>query len=128
MNCNLLIVDDSPILRKAIKKVARVAGVPADQIFEAGNGQEALDALDASWIDLVLLDLNMPVMDGEEFVKRLRSHPDHKDIAVVVVSTESNIERLQRMRHMGVLDTLHKPFEPEDLCRLISRVTGEKAA
>jgi len=107
MNCNILVVDDSPILRKAIMKVARIAGVPADQIFEAGNGQEALDALDDSWIDLVLLDLNMPVMNGEEFVERLRANPDHKDVAVVVVSTESNKERLQRMRNMGVLDTLH---------------------
>lgn len=128
MNCNILVVDDSPILRKAIMKVARIAGVPADQIFQAGNGQEALDVLDASWIDLVLLDLNMPIMNGEEFVEKLRANPSHENVAVVVVSTESNKARLQRMRDMGVLDTLHKPFEPEDLCRLISKVTGDKAA
>ena len=66
MSCNVLIVDDSLILRTAIKKVVKLAGVSEDHIFEAGNGQEAIDLLEAVWVDLVLLDLDMPVMDGEE--------------------------------------------------------------
>ncbi|MEY2714359.1 MAG: Chemotaxis protein, partial [Planctomycetota bacterium] len=69
LNCHVLVVDDSPILRTAIKKVVKLAGVPEDRIFEAGNGVEALDVLETVWIDLVLLDLNMPVMDGEQFAR-----------------------------------------------------------
>ena len=126
MSCNLLIVDDSPILRTAIKKVVKLAGLDEDHIFEAGNGQEALKILETVWVDLVLLDLNMPVMDGEEFARELRKHPDLKDVAVIVVSTEANKARLDRMKELGVVETLHKPFEPEDLCRMISKLLGVK--
>lgn len=126
MSCNVLIVDDSGILRTAIRKVVRLAGVEDDRIHEAGNGKEALELLETVWIDLVLLDLNMPVMDGEQFARELRKNPELADVAVVVVSTESNRERLQRMRELGVVEMLRKPFEPEDLHRLIPRVLGAK--
>ncbi len=126
MSCNVLIVDDSVILRTAIKKVVKLAGVSEDHIFEAGNGQEGLDVLETVWVDLVLLDLNMPVMDGEQFAQELRKRPELNDVTVVVVSTESNRARLDRMGELGVVDTLHKPFEPEDLRRLISTVLGVK--
>lgn len=126
MSCNVLIVDDSPILRKAIKKVVRLAGIEEDRIHEAGNGREALDVLETVWVDLVLLDLNMPVMDGERFVGELRKRPDLDGVAVVVVSTEANKDRLERLRALGVSDYLHKPFEPEDLCRRIASVLGIK--
>lgn len=126
MNCNVLIVDDSPILRKAIRKVCQIVGVADERIHEAGNGQEALDLLDKEWVDLVLLDLNMPIMDGEEFAVALKHKTDLAGVAVVVVSTEANKSRLQRMRDLGVMDTLRKPFEPEDLHRLIGKVLGVK--
>jgi two-component system chemotaxis response regulator CheY len=127
MNCNVLIVDDSTILRTAIRKVVRLAGVEDDRIHEAANGREALELLETLWVDLVLLDLNMPVMDGEQFATELRKNPDLADVAVVVVSTEGNADRLKRMRDLGVMETLRKPFEPEDLHRLIGRVLGVKS-
>jgi two-component system chemotaxis response regulator CheY len=126
MTCNVLIVDDSRILRTAIRKVVRLAGIEDERIHEASNGREALDVLETVWIDLVLLDLNMPVMDGEQFARELRQNPALADVAVVVVSTESNVDRLQRMRDLGVVESLRKPFEPEDLCRLIPKVLGVK--
>ncbi|MFO0829234.1 MAG: response regulator [Phycisphaerales bacterium] len=126
MNCNLLIVDDSPILRTAIAKAARLAGVPEDRIFQAANGREALTLLDTVWIDLVLLDMNMPVMDGEEFAREVRKHPTLCDLKIVIVSTESNADRLQRMRELGVMDCLRKPFQPEDLCRIVTKLLGVK--
>ena len=126
MSCKVLIVDDSRLLRSAIKKVVKLAGISEDHIFEAGNGQEALLVLETVWIDLVLLDLNMPVMDGEQFAIELRKKPELNDVAVVVVSTESNKERLDRMFELGAVETLHKPFEPEDLCHLIAKVLGVK--
>lgn len=126
MSCNLLIVDDSPILRAAIKKVVKLAGLEDDRIFEAGNGKEALELLSTVWVDMVLLDLNMPVMNGEEFAEELRKQPDLADVAVVVVSTESNEDRLARMRDLGAIEVLHKPFEPEDLRRIIVNNLGVK--
>lgn len=126
MSCNVLIVDDSTILRTAIRKVVRLAGVEDDRIHDAGNGREALEVLETVWIDLVLLDMNMPVMDGEQFATELRKNPDLADVAIVVVSTEANRDRLQRMRDLGVIDILRKPFEPEDLHRLIPKVLGVK--
>ena len=127
MNCNILVVDDSKIIRTAIKKIARVAGVTDDRIHEAANGQEALDVLEKVWIDLVLLDINMPIMDGETFVVEKSKRPEFADIAVFIVSTEANEERLQRMKDLGVRGTLRKPFEPEDLCQVIADVIGAKA-
>lgn len=124
MNCNVLIVDDSPILRRAIRKVVTLAGIPPERIHEAGNGREALDLLVNVWIDLVLLDLNMPVMDGEEFARLARADPVLRDVAIVVVSTEVNQDRLRRMRELGIRETLRKPFEPEDLCRIVGSITG----
>lgn len=126
MSCNLLIVDDSPILRAAIKKVVKLAGLEEDRIFEAGNGKEALEIMSTVWVDLVLLDLNMPVMNGEEFAEELRKQEDLSDCAVVVVSTESNEDRLSRMRELGAVEVLHKPFEPEDLRRIIVNNLGVK--
>lgn len=126
MNCNVLIVDDSPILRMAIRKVVRLSGIEDDRIHEAGNGKEALEVIETVWIDLVLLDLNMPVMDGETFAGELRKNPDLNDVAVVVVSTEGNRDRLQRMRDLGVAEVLRKPFEPEDLHRIIPKLLGAK--
>ncbi|HED52787.1 MAG TPA: response regulator [Phycisphaerales bacterium] len=126
MSCILLIVDDSPILRSAIKKVVKLAGLDEDHIFEAGNGKEALELMETVWVDLVLLDLNMPVMNGEEFATELRKRPDLEDVAVVVVSTESNQDRLDRMRELGAIESLHKPFEPEDLRRIIVKSLGVK--
>lgn len=127
MNCNILIVDDSPILRAAIKKVAKIAGLDDDHIFEAGNGVEALEQLKEHWIDLILLDLNMPIMDGEQFLRVRQDNEDARDVPVVIISTESNEARLNRLNEFGAIDRLHKPFEPEDLCKIISKLLGAAA-
>ncbi|MFK7960171.1 MAG: response regulator [Phycisphaerales bacterium] len=121
MNCRVLIVDDSPILRAAIRKVVRLAGIDNANIDDAGDGREALIRLEAAPADLVLLDINMPVMNGEEFVEALRARPDMADTRVVIVSTESNRARLDHLRRLGVTDRLQKPFEPEDLAAIVQQ-------
>jgi len=126
MSCNILIVDDSRILRSAIRKVVRCAGIDEDRIYEAGDGRQALAVLEHEWIDMILLDINMPVMDGEQFAGEVRKNPDLADVALVVVSTEANEGRLQRMRALGAVDSLRKPFQPEDLLRLIVKLMGAK--
>lgn len=127
MTTTVLIIDDSPILRRAIRKSVTMAGVPDAQIFEAGNGQEALQVMSSRPIELVLLDLHMPVMDGEQFAQVWSQSPQHKGVTVAVVSTESNQDRLDRLKALGVADFLPKPFEPEAITRLIQRRMGKAA-
>ncbi len=124
MTCQVLIVDDSFILRAAIKKVVKLAGIAPDAIYEAGNGQEALDQLDQHPVDVVLLDINMPVMNGEEFLEACKARPNPPESLVVVVSTESNEDRLNRMRLLGADSVLRKPFEPEELAHILTTKLG----
>ncbi len=119
---SILIVDDSPLLRRVARRAALQAGVAEEQIREAGNGQEALDALATAHADLVLLDINMPVMDGFEFVEQKALDPQLDEVRVALVTTEGNRERLDRMRQLGVEHCLRKPFEPEELRSLISQL------
>lgn len=119
MNYTVLIVDDSPLLRATARRAALQAGVAADGIREAQNGQEALDALAESPSDIVLLDINMPVMDGYEFVEKKALDPTLADVKVALVTTEGGNKRLDRMTSLGVSHYLRKPFEPEDLRDLL---------
>ena len=119
MNCSVLVVDDSLLLRKTVRRAVEQCGVPSDSIREAGNGKEALDALAQAPADLVLLDLNMPVMTGFEFAEHIHGKPEFAGMTVVAVTTEGNQERLNQLRGHGVKDFLRKPFEPEVLRDII---------
>lgn len=120
MNCKILIVDDSPLLRATARRAVLQAGVPVTQVREAANGREALDALAQSPADVVLLDVNMPVMDGFEFVEAKAKDRNLAATKVVLVTTEGNRQRLQRMTELGVTHYLRKPFEPEALRKLVA--------
>jgi hypothetical protein len=124
MNPTVLIIDDSAILRLAIRKACVMAGVDPERIREAANGKEGIEAMRSESPDLVLLDLQMPVMNGEEFAIAWSLEPRWRETRVVVVSTEANKERLDRLRAIGVRDYLPKPFEPESLVRFIKGHTG----
>jgi two-component system, chemotaxis family, chemotaxis protein CheY len=123
MAFNLLIVDDSAVMRAMVTRVARMSGVPVGEIFEASNGEEGLRAVREQWVDLVLLDVNMPVMNGEEMLRRLRAEPETAALPVIIVSTESSETRVHALEELGV-SFVHKPFAPETLRDTILRVTG----
>ena len=123
MAFNLLIVDDSAVMRAMVSRVARMSGVPIAGILEASNGEEGLRAVRDHSVDLVLLDLNMPVMNGEEMLRRLRADPETETLPVIVVSTESSETRVHALEELGVA-FVHKPFAPETLRDTILRVTG----
>ena len=120
----VLIVDDSPILRRAVMRAVVQAGLKQENIREASNGEEALVELRKEGTDLVLLDLNMPVMDGWEFARTALEDPELDETAIIVVSTESNQKRIDAMRELGIRGFLHKPFEPEDLRKLVGMLLG----
>jgi two-component system chemotaxis response regulator CheY len=125
MDYRILIVDDSPLLRATARRAALQAGVAASKLREACNGQEALERLREEPADLVLLDINMPVMDGFAFVEEKIKDPGLADIKVALVTTEGNEKRLARMAELGVEHYLHKPFEPEELRDLILQLFAE---
>ncbi|MBA3683986.1 MAG: response regulator [Planctomycetes bacterium] len=120
MPYNILIVDDSRVMRQMIARTLSISGIEVGVVREAANGVEALEVLRANDIDLVLLDINMPVMDGEEFLAIVRTDAELKSIAVVVASSESNEGRIRRLRLMGA-EFVHKPFRPEDLTAAVGR-------
>lgn len=122
MSYKVLVVDDSAILRMSIKRAVVQAGVESDEIFEAGNGQEALDFLDKDLVDLVLLDLNMPIMNGREFVRAVADRPYKEKLKIVVVTTEGNKKRIDEVKSLGVTGVLRKPFEPEDLRAIVGNM------
>ena len=121
MKQRILIVDDSPLLRKTARRAVVQAGADPERIREAGNGREALAALAAEPVDIVLLDINMPVMDGFEFLEANSRAPSPCAAKIALVTTEGNKERLARAEQLGVVDYLRKPFAPEELRALVTK-------
>lgn len=124
MNYKVLIVDDSPLLRATARRAVLQAGVPAANVREAQNGEDAIQKLLAEPAHLVLLDINMPVMDGFQFAERKAKEPTLADVRIALVTTEGNKKRLARMTELGVVHYLRKPFEPEDLRLLVGEIFG----
>ena len=123
MHFNVLVVDDSAVMRAMIVRTLRMSGLPLGEVHEAADGEEALARLRASWIDLMLLDINMPIMNGEEVVDRLRADPETADLRIIVVSTERSDARIERLATKGAT-FVQKPFTPEELRDEILRITG----
>jgi len=121
MPLDVLVVDDNRIMRDMVARAVAMSGLAIGQIRQAADGAAALAALKAAWTDLVLLDLNMPVMDGETFLRQLRADTGLRDTLVVVVSTESSGARIERLRALGA-GFVHKPFTPETLVAEVNRL------
>lgn len=123
MAFNILVVDDSTVMRSMIIRVLRLSGLSLGQVFEAANGREGLQVLDEKWVDLVLVDINMPIMNGEEMIEEVRKNKITSDLPIIVVSTESNMEKVKSIRRKNV-KFVHKPFTPEILQKIVLQVTG----
>jgi two-component system, chemotaxis family, chemotaxis protein CheY len=124
MALNIMIVDDSPVMRIFLRKVVQLTGLPVGEYREAGDGEAALEALRGSWMDLILTDINMPRMNGEDFVRRLESDELLRDIPVIVVSTDSSHDRIRHMLELGAKGYISKPFLPETLRDEVEKVLG----
>ncbi len=124
MSLNILIVDDSVTIRTVIAKAIGMSNAPVNEIQFAANGQEALNILGKSFVDLVLVDINMPVMNGVEMIERMQTQDHLKSIPVVVVSTEGSSTRLEELKSKGVKAFIRKPFTPESIYRVIREATN----
>jgi two-component system chemotaxis response regulator CheY len=124
MAFNILVVDDSRIVRAVMKKTLVIAGVDVGELYEAGNGKEALTILDAKWVDLVLADINMPEMNGIELVETMKRKNLMETIPVVIVSTERSVTRIEELKAKGVREYLSKPFTPESIREVVDKLLG----
>ncbi len=123
MAINILVVDDSAVMRRMIIKTIKLCGVEIGNICEASNGLEGLELLQKRWLDLLFIDVNMPVMDGIEMLDKIRENPLTSDIPVLIVSTESNEDRIKVIdQHRAGF--VHKPFTPEILREKILEMLG----
>ncbi|MEW6012072.1 MAG: response regulator [Elusimicrobiales bacterium] len=120
---NILVVDDSPVMRKMIIKTVSMSDIGEFSFIEASNGKEALDILEKKWVDLILADINMPVMSGEEMIDKIRANPVYNDIPVLVVSTEKSEDTI-RYLEKKTSGFVHKPFTPELIGEKIKELTG----
>jgi two-component system, chemotaxis family, chemotaxis protein CheY len=114
----MMVVDDSATMRKIITRTIRKAGLSvADEILEAGDGGEALEKLKAGPVDIVLCDINMPGMNGLEFVKTARQDPANVNTQIIMISTESAEDLIENMKANGANGYVTKPFTPETIQR-----------
>jgi two-component system, chemotaxis family, chemotaxis protein CheY len=110
-----LIIDDSSVMRKIVERSLRQAGIDLAEVREAGNGAEGLGALQASGVDLILCDINMPVMDGIEFLRQLQAVPNAKGVPVVMITTEGSESHVVQALSIGARGYIRKPFTPEQV-------------
>jgi two-component system chemotaxis response regulator CheY len=115
MPIRALIIDDSSVMRKIVTRSLRQAGIDLSQVLEAGNGAEALAILQESKVDLILCDINMPVMDGLEFIKQLPGVPNAKDVPVVMITTEGSESHVVQALSCGARGYIRKPFTEEQV-------------
>lgn len=125
MSYNVLIVDDSKSMRRVLIKTLQLSGFRVGECLEASNGQEALDMLEGKWVDLILSDIHMPVMDGFGFIRSLRTREIFKDTPVVFVTTEASEARLMELMVLGASGYIRKPFRPEEIGTMLSGIMGE---
>lgn len=116
----VMIVDDSPATRRMIRRVLEMTGLPVDEFIEAGDGQQALSQWEQTPVDLVFTDINMPGMNGEEFLEELRRR--NLLVPVLVISTDATHDRQERMRALGAHGYISKPFSPEALRDEVERI------
>ena len=118
---NILAVDDSASMRGMVAFTLRGAG---HAVTEAENGQLALDVARGSTFDLVLADVNMPVMDGISMVRELRAMDAYRGVPILMLTTESHTEKKMEGKAAGATGWLVKPFDPEQLLATVKRVLG----
>jgi len=110
-----LIVDDSSVMRKIVERSLRQAGIDLAEVREAGNGAEALAILGEDSVDLILCDINMPVMDGLEFVRQLQAMDAAKRAPVVMITTEGSESHVVEALSLGARGYIRKPFTPDQV-------------
>jgi two-component system chemotaxis response regulator CheY len=107
---SVLIVDDSAVMRKIVERSLRQAGVDLEAVIEAGSGVDALSLVETNTFDLILSDINMPHMDGIEFLRQVRRVEQAKTIPVLMITTEGSEAKVMEAISLGAKGYIRKPF------------------
>ena len=110
-----LIVDDSSVMRKIVERALRQAGLDGLVVHEAGSGVEGLEVLKSTQVDLILSDINMPAMDGLEFLRQIRAQNLAVGVPVVMITTESSEEHVKQAILARAQGYIRKPFTAEQV-------------
>ncbi|MHB8972979.1 MAG: response regulator [Pirellulaceae bacterium] len=119
MTKTALVVDDSTSMRQMVSFTMKEAGF---NVLEGANGQEALKRVEGQRVDVVVTDLNMPVMDGITLIRQLRSNPLYKFTPILMLTTESQDSKKQEGKAAGATGWIIKPFNPQQLLGVIAKV------
>ena len=111
----VLIVDDSSVMRKIVERALRQAGLDLVKVLEAGSGREGLAALGRERVDLIVSDINMPNMDGLEFLRQIQAHGLAPGVPAVMITTESGEEHVREALAAGAQGYIRKPFTPDQV-------------
>jgi two-component system chemotaxis response regulator CheY len=111
----VLIVDDSTVMRKIVERALRQAGLDPLVVLEAGSGTEGLEMLKGAPVDLILSDINMPSMDGLEFLRQIKAQSLAQGVPVVMITTESSEEHVKQAILSGAQGYIRKPFTAEQV-------------
>ena len=121
MSANILTVDDSASIRLTTKVTLTNAGYA---VTVAVNGAEGLATAQTAQFDLIVTDLNMPVMDGLTMIEELRKLPSQAGVPIIFLTTESDADLKARAKAAGATGWLTKPFDPENLVKIVKKVLG----
>ena len=124
MAYSIMVIDDSETIQNVLERTLAMTKLPIDTIVKANNGKEALQLLGSRWIDIIFTDINMPQMNGVEFITAMNEHIEYRDIPIVVISTEGSQARIEELRRKGIRGYLRKPFTPESIRDIIITTLG----
>ena len=122
MSKTILTIDDSASMRQMVAMTLRSAG---HQVLEAGDGSEGYAQATSNTVHAVITDLNMPVMNGIEFIRKFRQHPTSKGVPIILLTTESDETLKAEAKAAGATGWIVKPFKQDQLLAVIKKVTGE---
>jgi len=126
MSHSVLIVDDSATIRRMVQRTMEIAGLDVGEVYEASNGIEALAQLADHEVGVVVVDINMPTMNGIQLLRRMKENERLKDIPIVIASTEGSKQRIEQMVEYGACAYVRKPFQPEQLRDALMPFLGVK--
>lgn len=112
---SVLIVDDSAVMRKIVERSLRQAGIELDKVLEADSGATALAVVQQNVPDMIFSDVNMPTMDGIEFIRQLQGVESAKGVPVVMITTEGSQTRVMEALSLGAQGYIRKPFTPDQV-------------
>lgn len=115
----IMVVDDSPSLRQVVSITLKRAGY---EVLEAGDGDQALKQLNGKRVNLIISDVNMPVMDGLTMAEKIKQQPDNRFTPIIMLTTEAGTDMKEKGRSAGVKAWMVKPFKPEQMLDAVSKL------